>query len=215
MSYCTIADLYAYGLPRGALANPGRLAQSADPSSDTISLDQHGFATNDLLTFRAEGGGALPAPLVAGVTYFAKPVPNSDLLFQVSATQGGPAIDLTSAGSRILVVARISKEAAITFGTALIDDMLPAHLVPLSPPYPPIITITCAELANWKLLGNTGGSSKTFGELVDAARKRLDRWSQGVPIRGENAPPPPASIAIAAPAGSTSDSRGWNKYGGL
>jgi hypothetical protein len=215
-SYCTVADLYAYGLPRGALANPARLVQQADPASDTLSLDQHGFALNDPLTLRAEGGGSLPAPLVAGVTVYAKPVPNSEALFQVAAAPDGPAINLTTAGSRILVTIKISREAAIVYGSALIDDMLPAHLVPLTAPYSPIVVITCAELANWKLLGSTGGSSKTFSEMIDAAKKRLDRWAKdAVPIRGENAPTISAAVPVAAAVGSASDSRGWNKFGGL
>ncbi len=33
--YSTVSDLYAFGLPRGALPNPGRLAASALASTDT------------------------------------------------------------------------------------------------------------------------------------------------------------------------------------
>lgn len=215
-AYCTTADLYANGLPRGALANPGRLVANgagANVTTNAIPLDQHGLSLNDPLTVRAEtaNGGSLPAPLAANVTYYA--IPLNDGAFSVAAAPNGSAIDLTTPGARILVITPIPYAAAITFGTVLIDDMLPAHLVPLVAPYPPIVVITCAELAIGKLMQGTGSGSKSIGEMVDAARKRLADWARGRPLRGENVPPP-ANVGVSATTPYV-DARGWSRFGGL
>lgn len=211
MGYCTVADLYLYGLPRGALSNPGRLAASASASTNTIALDQHGFVTGDEITLRAEGGGSLPAPLVAGAAYFVVAVGES--AFSVAATPAGAVIDLTTPGARIVVTIKVSREAAIEFGTALINDKIPGHALPLTVPYPPLVVMTCAELAVGKLLSITGSGSKSLGEVVDAAMKRLDRWATGVPVRGAN-PQASANAAVSATAPAL-DSRGWSRWGAL
>lgn len=209
--YCAPADLYSFGLSRGALPNPGRLVSSVDTASDTLVLDVHGFDTNDEVQFRAEAGGSLPAPLVAGTTYFAISI--SDSTFKVAATSGGAAIDLTTAGESIVVIAPLPVLAAIAWASRIIDDMLPVHLIPLEAPYPEIVTMTCAELAAGKLLSLRGAASKPLADMVDVAHKRLERWSKGAPIRGENAPAP-ANKAVSASA-SASDPRGWRTWGGI
>lgn len=214
VSYCTVADLFANGLPRGALANAGRLVAGgggASISANTIPLDQHGLSLNDQFTLRAEAGGSLPAPLVAGTTYYAIPV--NDGAFSAAATANGAAIDLTTAGSRILVVVPINYAAAIAYGAALIDDMLPAHIVPLEAPYPPIVTMTNAELAIGKLMQGSGSGSKSMGEMVDAARKRMADWARGRPLRGTNVPPA-ANVSVSATV-PYRDARGWSRFGGL
>jgi hypothetical protein len=211
--YCTPEDLYSYGLQRGALANPGRLAPSASAATNAFMLDQHGFPLNEPLTLRAEGGGALPAPLVAGVTYYAIPLNESS--FSVAATVGGAAIDLTTNGVRVVVGTQLPFAAAIAFGAALIDDMLPAHIVPLVAPYPPIVVMTNAELAIGKLTAGTGNGSKSIGEMVDVARKRLERWAAGVPLRGANVPPAANLAATAVATAPARDCRGWRRWGTL
>lgn len=214
MSYCTVADLFANGLPRGALANPGRLVAGgggANVTTNALPLDQHGLSLNDQITLRAEGGASLPAPLVAGTTYYAIPI--NDGAFSVAAAPDGSAIDLTTPGARILVIVPIPYAAAIAAAEALINDMLPAHLVPLQPPYNPTIVLTCAELAIGKLLQGTGSASKSLGDMVDAARKRLERWSAGIPLRGANVPPA-ANVGVSATVPYV-DVRGWSRFGGL
>lgn len=213
--YCVVADLFANGLPRGALSNPGRLVADgktgANTTTNTLPLDQHGFSLNDPLTLRVESNGSFPAPLAAGVTYYAIPV--NDGAFSVAAAADGPAIDLTTPGARILVVAPIPYAAAIAYGKALIDDMLPAHLVPLTAPYPPIVVLTNAELAIAKLLQGTGSASKSLGDMLTEARKRMTDWSRGRPLRGENVPPP-ANVGVSATV-PYADARGWSRFGGL
>lgn len=204
--YATVADLYAYGLQRGALANPGRLAASVNATTNTIALDQHGLALNDVLTLRAESG-SLPAPLQPNVQYYAVPV--NDGAFSVAATPGGAVIDLTTAGTRTLVITPINFAAAIAFGAALLDDVLPAHIVPLESPYPPIVVMTNAELAIWKLTGTTGNGSKSLSEMVTEARKRMAEWAKGRPVRGANTPEP---ANLAATAVATTPARACRSY---
>jgi hypothetical protein len=181
-------------------------------AASTLAIDGHGFATDDPVSFRAEAGGSLPAPLAAGTAYFAKPT--TDDAFQVAATAGGAAITLTTAGARVIAIAPLPIASAIAWASRLVDDMLPAHLVPMvAPNIPEIVRMTVAELAAGKLLGRTGSASKSLAEMVDAARKRLERWGKGVPIRGENVPVA-ANLAASASVPYT-DPRGWSRFGGL
>lgn len=211
MAYADPADLYQYGLPRGALRSGGRLAGSVSAADDSIELDGHGFADDDPVSFRAESGGTLPAPLAEGVEYRAIALDAS--FFRVAATAGGAAIDLTTSGSGVVVIAPLPIAGALDWASRVIDDMLPAHVVPLSAPYPEIVRMTCAELAAGKLLTLTGQASKSLAEMVDFAQRRLARWAKGVPVRGTNAPAP-ASLAQGATL-PYYDARGWARYGGL
>jgi hypothetical protein len=177
-------------------------------------LDGHGFAEGAPVTVRAEAGGSLPSPLQAGVTYYVVPV--GDDRISLSATAGGDAIDLTTVGENVLVIAPLPMAAAISYASALVDDMLPAHVVPLTAPFPPIVKATTAELAAAKLAAITGVKGANLSEATDAAQKRLERWGKGIPIRGTNAP---GAANLAANGASLSaafnDARGWQKFGGL
>lgn len=210
--YCEPSDLYDFGLPRGAVPNPGRLLDAVDVALDWMALDVHGFALDDPVMFRAEAGGALPGGLSQGVSYFAIPIDESH--FQVSATAGGAPIDLTSSGVTVLAISPLPIAAAIEWGARTIDDMLPAHAVPLVAPYPPIIVATNAELAAGKLATRGGYVSKALSDIIAGAQKKLDRWAKNVEIRGENAPIPVqgAAVATAIPA-QVDDSRGWFRWG--
>jgi len=211
-SYCVESDLYDYGIARGALANPGRLVASADATTDTIELDAHGFSTDLQVSFRAESLGSLPSPLAAGTTYYAIPVTGST--FSVSATAGGAAIDLTTAGSTFIAITEVPTAAAIEWASGILDNMMPAHVVPLTAPYPDVIVATCAELAANKLLSRTGSASESLGVMIDNAMKRVARWGKGVPIRGTNAPTSRTNNAASATV-PYADTRGWGEFGGL
>lgn len=210
MNYCAVPDLYAHGVRPGDLPNPGRLIASVSSGADSLTVDDYGAAAGDLVTFRAEAGGSLPAPISEDAIYYVIPI--DDARFSISAAPDGGAIDITSAGERFLAVFKVSKDAAIAWASALIDDMLPAHVVPLAT-VPPIVRMTCAELAAAKLLGLAGSGGKSLTDIADAARKRVERWAQGVPIRGTNAPAP-ASLAQSASAANP-DLRGWGRFGGI
>lgn len=215
MGYCAESDLYDFGVPRGGIPNPGRLAAEppASASTNAIELDGHGFTLNDPVSFRAEAGGSLPAPLVASTTYYA--IPAGDSYFRVAAAPDGAAIDITTAGSGVVVLTPLPIAEAIEYASALIDDMLPAHAVPLEAPYPPIVVMTCAELAATKLAVRSGSASVSLSGTADVARKRLERWAQGVPLRGANTSgQTPANLARSAVA-PTLDSRGYTQFFGI
>ena len=209
--YCETSDLYDYGLPRGAIATAARLVSSALASTDQFILNEHGFQTDDPVVFREDDseGATLPGGIVAGTEYYA--IRDSDSAFRVAATVGGSAITLSFDGVRVLVVARLPVAKTITGISALIDDMLPGHLVPLSAPYPEIVRMTCAELVTAKLMARQGIRSESFAEVQKEARIRLQRWASGIPIRGENSP----TRASLAATRARNDSRGWSQHGGI
>lgn len=209
MSYCVAGDLHAFGLPRGATPNPGRTLHSA--ASNVCTLDQHGFATDDAILFAPGGDTTLPAGLAVGTTYYARRL--SEHTFAVQATSGGSTITFTDADDPIVVVAPLDVDSAIAWADALIDDMLPAHVVPIDGDVPAIVRMTSAELAAGKLSAVMGCASKSLAETVDQAQRRLERWSKGVPLRGPDAPEA-ASLAISATASAT-DPRGWRRFGSL
>ncbi len=80
-------------------ANPGRLAFAAEDLSD--------FAVSDSVKLSVSGGGAAPGGLTADTVYYVKAI-DTDVssatygTLTVSATQGGSAIEITSAGSGTL-----------------------------------------------------------------------------------------------------------------
>lgn len=213
MDYCDKADLYAYGVPRGSIPNPGHLVSSVDVATNTFTVAEHGLADGDVFTLRPEGGGTMAAPLVAGVQYFARDT--TDNTWSAAATAGGAAIDLTTTGARMVLVVPLNKAAAITWASSMLDQFLPAHAVPLpGAPIPPILRSTCAELAAGKLTRLMGRNSKTITTMVDDAGKLVARWGKGVPIRGVDAPGTHTNLARAATA-PFRDPSGWNQNGGI
>lgn len=210
-NYCDAADLYDFGLPRGHLPNPGRLVANVYPTSNILELDGHGFRDDAELLFRAEDGGALPSPLAAGTTYYA--IPLTDSTFKVTATAGGSAIDISTAGESVVVTTPLSTTRAIEFVSALIDEMLPSHVVPISGTVPTIVRATCAQLSAQYMMQATGARSENWNLLVAEARKTLTLWAKGIPIRGENAPAA-SNLAVARTVSGSTASRGWDTCGG-
>jgi hypothetical protein len=74
--------------------NPFSIAATANTGTDLITATNHGLAANDAVVL---SGGTAPSPLVLGTTYYARDIAGND--FKLSATPGGAAIDLTTAGS--------------------------------------------------------------------------------------------------------------------
>lgn len=179
--YATRSDLYKYGLPRGMLANPGRFCASALASTNVFELDGHGFETDDQLMFRSEAGGVLPDPFVGGFTYYA--IRQNESTFKVAATPGGAPIDLTSDGTNVMVATPLPMEEILEFYSRFVDGLIPAHLVPLRPPYPITVTAIVAELAAKKLLLLANQSSQAMTEVELAAKAQLTRWATGMPLR--------------------------------
>lgn len=71
---------------------------TADTATEKIALAAHGYAAGQAIQFT---GTALPAPLVAGTTYYVRDVATND--FKVALTVDGTALDLTTAGTAVKV----------------------------------------------------------------------------------------------------------------
>jgi hypothetical protein len=208
VDYCTESDLYEHGLPRGSVSNPARLIASGSIAANALELDGHGFAEGDAVQFRAEAEGSLPSPLVAGVIYYASPV--GAFSFSVKATPTGGVINLATTGAGVLVFTELPIAAAIEWATRTIDEMLPAHVVPLEAPIPAMVRITAGELAAGKLAAYGGSADKALTSILDAAQVRLARWAKSIPLRGDNVP-----VAATLAVVSTAAPNAWTTYGGL
>lgn len=209
MPYCEAADLYDHGLPRGGLPNPGRVVESVATGTEIMTLDGHGFREDAELVFRAEDGGSLPSPLVEGTTYYA--IPLTDSTFSVTATEGGAAVNLTTAGSMVIVTTPLPITAAIEWASAWVDEQIP-HVLPLEEPYPKTIIAACADLATARLLRYTGAASVALEEKLVGTQRLLERWARGIPVRGATRP---VSGNLAAVISSGEDPRGWSSPGGM
>lgn len=191
VSYATRADLHAHGLPRGVLVEPARVVESADATSNRLTLEAHGLETDQAIQFRAHDGGALPSPLTATTVYYARPVSGSESLLEVAATAGGAAVDITTAGIApfsLVVSLQPAIDAAIEYCSRYVDRHIIQHGVPLESPYPAEVVAIVAKLAAAELLRRLGMSIPVIEEGARIARGELQTFAKGVPLRDERAP---------------------------
>lgn len=205
--YCTRGDLYRFGLTRGALGVAGRVVESSLASTDVITLDAHGFDTGNEVAFRATEGGTLSSPLVAGTTYYA--IRLSDSTFQVAATDGGAALDLTTNGVSMIVATALPFDDVIEFYSRWVDGCVPANAVPFVDPVPVVVKAIVAELSAKKLLQLAGHTSASVNEAELAAKAQLERWSKGIPVRDANATAPTNKAVASSISVAGADPRGW------
>lgn len=90
----------------------------ADLTADKILSAAHGLSTNDLIVFI---GGTPPGGLTEGTEYYVIAATTDD--FQVSATQGGGAINLTSQAAGKCVVSKIIPETYGSQGTLQVSSL--------------------------------------------------------------------------------------------
>jgi hypothetical protein len=210
VSYSTDADVLPF-LPSGGLPNAARVAR-ANATTDQIELDQHGFAAEQAVEFSADADYSVPGGLTAGTTYYVVAVSTSR--FKVSATPGGSAIDLTSAGDNFAVWSELPFEAWRTWAQSIVDGLLPPHVVPIVPDdngdYPAVVVASEAELAAAKGLSVTGGAEIDLGAKIDAIRIRLKDWAKGIPLRGaDRSRTSPANLAIVGTVPTTGRGSAW------
>jgi hypothetical protein len=210
MSYCTQADVNAV-LPPGSLANPGRLLESVDVTSGLLRLGDHGFVLNDEVSFRAEGCSSLPNPLDPDATYFV--VPSGPHAFRLK-TDANATVEVQlydEAGGDTLVIASIPWARALDWGAAMVDSYLPAHVLPPpGPPYHVRLVHWNAELTAHFLLNFCGSSSAALNATLVDARKDLESYGKGKPLRGPNAP---ESTNLAASASASRRDNRWRQWG--
>lgn len=204
MAYCTPADTVAF-LPAGGLPNPARTAQGSS-SGNWIESDGHNLAEGALVEVRAETGGSVPGGLAESTTYYAKVLTASR--FQLAATLGGAAIDLTTAGTNFVYWSPLPWEDWIEWADRVVDTFLPEHVYPLNP-VPDVARLASAELAAALGLQKTAGAAIDMGARIDAIGQRIARWVKTLPVRGLSVQThQPPNLAVTSSTGAT-DPRGW------
>jgi len=209
-AYCTMSDVWGW-IPRGIVVNPTQLIGSVAAGTDIITLDGHGLADGDEVTFRAESGGTLPGGITAGTTYYAQVL--TDATFKVSATAGGAAVDILSAGTNVLMISQLPWTSWIAKASNEIECTLPSAAVPLTAPYPAVVTDYTAGLVAERALAASGvGAAPGFTERMNRVRNELREWrAKGIVVRGA-AQPTATNKAISSGA-IAADSRGWANRG--
>lgn len=137
-SYASRADVYLLGVPEGTLVKPARALARVVAASDRFELEGHGFALDTPVQFGVGEFGALPGGLSLATVYYAKPVADSESLFQVAATEGGAAVAITSEGLDVTVFAPLGPtlDALLELYSRWFDGKAVGHLVPFEEPYP-------------------------------------------------------------------------------
>jgi len=108
---------------RGTVPNAGTGDKTfqVDLTNNRIYCENHGWSANQKIVFY---GGTPPTGLTAGVTYFVKTVTAGDPdYFDVSATAGGAAIDITAQAAAGCVVSDIVEETYSSAGTHRVSTL--------------------------------------------------------------------------------------------
>lgn len=204
MAYSTPADAVPF-LPSGGLPNPARTATGSS-SGNWIESDGHGLLEGAEVEVRAETGGSVPGGLAESTTYYAHVL--SPSRFQLAATLGGSAIDLTTAGSNFVYWSPLPWAEWGEWADRVVDSALPEHVYPLDP-VPEVARLASAELVAMRGLQATAGASVDVGARIRDISARLASWAKSLPVRGltvqKHRPP---NLAITSSAGAT-DPRGW------
>jgi hypothetical protein len=210
--YCAQHDAYRFAAP-GMLQVPARSVAAVSTSTWLFTLAGHGFATDDEVAFRAEAGGSLPTGLTAGVTCFAIYV--SPDTFQVAASAGGAAIHVSTTGSNVLAVAHIPWSRFIDECSAMTEQTIVAHKVPLlnddGTVPEPVRAFTAAQLA-MRVLAFCGRETQAVEGQLKYWGALAEKWGRGVPLRGV-ARPPAVNVAISR-SGARVDPLGWDRGDG-
>lgn len=99
ISNCMMTNLASGGTGQAinvSATGTQKTVSSVDTGTETITSTAHGYANGDAIRFQSTGG-AVPGGLVAGTTYYV--INAATNTYQVSATSGGSAENLTSIGS--------------------------------------------------------------------------------------------------------------------
>jgi hypothetical protein len=170
----------AHGFSNGhqlSFTGNGRTVSSVDASADTITTSAaHGYPESHGVRFTVSGG-TLPAPLVAGTTYYVRDSTAS--AFKVSASRGGAAIDITSAGSGTISV---TPQATAYFVVNATADTFQISASSGGPAIGfgydlgitfPVVVYDCINGCQWSMssitrgAANTTAASHAAGDAVD------------------------------------------------
>lgn len=182
------SDLRKHGLPPGVLAQQALPVAGVDTSADSLEVADHGCEAGAPVVLSVDPGSTLPSPLAAGTVYYAKPVVGRPDRLQLSATVGGAAVNLTTAGAGTFSVLCDISEArsleARRFASRQVDSYMPSEAVPFSAPYPAQAIAYAAQLAARKLLRQLGRKDAGVWEAADAVLADLSNFRRhGLSIR--------------------------------
>lgn len=202
--YATREDVYRHGVPRGTLVQPARPIASVDTTADTLECEAHGLSVDDPIQFLVDAGGTIAAPLTTSAVYYAKPVTDSESLFQVAATPGGSAIDLTTPGANFSLVVAIGPQIDgwVEYASRLADKAAIAHKVPFDGPFPKVIVVCVARIAAFEMLSSIGLSQPPVEASALRSFAILKELSEGVPLNDSAAFPDMDDIAFGKGRGS-------------
>ncbi len=114
-------DVYQGYLPLKQSGDWGPLSFQVNQTANEILIEGSGVANDDRIVFY---NGTPPTGLTEGTVYWAVGVTADDPdTFQASATQGGAAIGLTSAGSDDTVVSQVRPETFASDGQYQLTDV--------------------------------------------------------------------------------------------
>jgi hypothetical protein len=196
-------------VPHTLLSRPARAVEGIDPSADVLQLAQFALDANAPCMFSASGNGVLPSPLAPFTIYYALTVALADTTtdenrFQVSATSGGSAIDLTDAGAApfsLVIPAGPTIDAQIDKFSRWVDSVVTGDAVPLVQPIPSWITAIVS-------LRSAIGSAHAFGRSVPVLEQDEDkeiadflRMAKNLPLRGDAAAQLSANTAVVQSTG--------------
>jgi len=198
--YPSRAEFFALGLPARAFARQPLTIAAVDAAADTFLARSHGLADGASGRFEALSNGppgapvpALPAGLNASTLYFVRDVDalGSDL-FRVAATDGGPAVDLTSAGTPPFAFT-LDLGARIDLALDAWSRHADQHLTNYAPPLtsaPLQLRMWVCQLAAFDLAVTQGlgdpefAKDPTLAARATEAQKKLDELAKGAPLAG-------------------------------
>jgi hypothetical protein len=122
---------YYFWFDKGTISHSFNATTAVNAGTDQINIPNHGYATNDQITF----SGAVPAGLVASTVYYAIRVDANNI--QVSATVSGPAIDINTAVGTCVVShssqdPNLANKIAIKIPLQIYDDSLDGSKLAMS-----------------------------------------------------------------------------------
>ncbi len=209
--YCSRGDVNER--IQGGITFEGRLVSAVNATTDTITLDGHGFEDDTPVYVRPAEGESLPAPLVETATYYVKRVTNAK--FQLAATASGAAINLTTAGGSTFVSREPPYDNVIEFVSRWADAFLPADAVPLEAPIHPLVRGVVADISAKRLQNYDGKSSAIVDAAELAGKAILERFSKGLPLREADGITTTSTnkAIVTTITDDEPDQRGWGSAG--
>jgi|TARA_Y100000289_G_scaffold53749_1_gene55858 hypothetical protein len=104
----------------GTYSNTIESVSAVDVGADTLTSNSHAFTNGDRVNITSTGG-SVPGGLAAGTQYFV--VGTTANTFQLSATEGGSAVNITDSGSGTIQVSHVKYLTAGSNGAISIDGV--------------------------------------------------------------------------------------------